>query len=131
MLLQDAVVLQVGEFPLPGTEKTTTQVEATPTPEPGQEGAQQPPPPPPVPDVITLIVRPQDAVALNYLLLAQAQFASRLSLVLRNSTDSSRENVLPVTLQFLLEQYQIPVPAKLPYSLNPRLDNLIPPPESK
>jgi hypothetical protein len=55
---------------------------------------------------------------------AGTKLASALSLVLRSANDSSRENVLPVTLQFLLEQYQIPVPARLPYSLNPRIDDV-------
>jgi hypothetical protein len=47
---------------------------------------------------------------------------------LRGANDSTRENTLPVTLGFLLEQYQIPVPAKLPYSLTPRIDTLSPVP---
>ena len=122
MLLQDVVVLQVGDFPLK-VEQTTTPQEATPTPVP-EEG--QAPPPPPVPDIITLIVRPQDAVTLNYLMLAQSQLAAQLSLALRGANDSSRESTLPVTLGFLLEQYQVPVPAKLPFSLNPRIDILFP-----
>jgi pilus assembly protein CpaB len=122
MLLQDVVILQVGDFPL-ATTQTAEQAGPTPTPVP-QEG--QAPPPPPVPDIITLIVRPQDAVALNYIMLAQSQLAAQLSLVLRGANDSSRENTLPVTLGFLLEQYQVPVPAKLPYSLNPRIDVLSP-----
>jgi Flp pilus assembly protein CpaB len=58
---------------------------------------------------------------------AQTKMAATLSLVLRAASDSSRENVLPVTLQFLLEQYQIPVPARLPYSLNPRIDDILMP----
>jgi pilus assembly protein CpaB len=119
MLLQDVVVLQVGNFPLPGQEAQGT---ATPTPQPGQEGEEQAAPVPP--DVVTLIVRPQDAVTLNYVMTAQTKLAASLSLVLRAAGDSSRENVLPVTLEFLLEQYQIPVPARLPYSLNPRIDNV-------
>ena len=122
MLLQDVVVLQVGDFPLEETE-TVLGVEPTPTPEP-QEG--EAPAAPPVPDIITLIVRPQDAIALNYIMLAQSQTAAQLSLVLRGASDTSRENTLPVTLGFLLEQYQIPVPAKLPYSLNPRVNLLSP-----
>jgi pilus assembly protein CpaB len=122
MLLQDVVVLNVGDFPLPGTE-AAAEAEPTPTPVP-EEG--QAPPPTPVPDVITLIVRPQDAVTLNFILLAQPHSAAQLSLALRGADDSSRENTLPVTLGFLLEQYQIPVPAKLPYSLNPRIDVLSP-----
>lgn len=123
MLLQDVVVLQVGDFPL--AEKVEG-AQPTPTPEPQQEGQQAPAIP--LPDLITLIVRPQDAIALNYIMLAQSQAAAQLSLVLRGANDSSRENTLPVTLGFLLEQYQIPVPAKLPYSLNPRIDKLEPVP---
>ncbi len=124
MLLQDAVVLQVGNFPIQGQEETVGQIQPTPTPQAGEEQA---PPSVVKPDIITLIVRPQDAVALNYIMMAQAQLAARLSLALRSANDSSRENILPVTLQFLLEQYQIPVPARLPYSLNPRIDVLSPP----
>lgn len=120
MLLQDVVVLNVGNFPLSDAAAT---VAAEPTPAPAEGEA---PPPPPVPDVITLIVRPQDAVTLNFLLLTQSKSATQLSLVLRGADDSSRENTLPVTLGFLLEQYQIPVPAKLPYSLNPKVDTLTP-----
>ena len=120
MLLQDVVILQVGEFPI----QTSEQVQPTPTPQPGQEQA---PTSAPKPDIITLIVRPQDAIALNYVMAAQSKTAARLSLVLRSLNDTSRENTLPVTLQFLLEQYQIPVPARLPYSLNPKIDELITP----
>jgi len=120
MLLQDVVVLNVGDFPL---TDTATEAQAEPTPAPAEGEA---PPPAPVPDVITLIVRPQDAVTLNFLLLTQSRSATQLSLVLRSGDDNTRENTLPVTLGFLLEQYQIPVPAKLPYSLNPRIDELTP-----
>lgn len=123
-LVQDVVILQVGNFPLPGEE--AVQGTPTPTPEGGPAEGEEAPAPT-LPDVVTLIVRPQDAVTLNYLMLAQTQSAVQLSLVLRGASDTSRENVLPVTLQFLLEQYQIPVPARLPYSLNPRIDLLVPP----
>jgi pilus assembly protein CpaB len=123
MLLQDVVVLQVGNFPLPG-EEAQPQGTPTPTPDPQQQQGEQQAAPPAPPDVVTLIVRPQDAVTLNYVLAAQNKLAASLSLALRAANDSSRENVLPVTLQFLLEQYQIPVPARLPYSLNPRIDNV-------
>jgi pilus assembly protein CpaB len=121
MLLQDVVVLQVGNFPLPGQE-AQPQTTVTPTPQQQQQG--QEPVAPVAPDVVTLIVRPQDAVTLNYVMTAQTKLAASLALVLRSASDNSRENVLPVTLQFLLEQYQIPVPARLPYSLNPRIDDV-------
>ncbi len=130
MLLQDVVVLQVGDFPIVGTDTTTAEAGAAQaTAEPATEEETQGEGAPAVvpPDVVTLIVRPQDAVTLNYLMIAQTKKAAQLSLVLRSANDTSRENVLPVTLQFLMEQYQIPVPARLPYSLNPRIDTLVPP----
>jgi len=127
MLLQDVIVLQVGEFPQDIASDTD---EITPEGEEGQEEQsqeQQVSTTAPKPSVITLIVRPQDAVTLNYIMYAQTHVAAQLSLVLRSPTDNSQENILPVTLQFLLEQYEIPVPSRLPYSLNPRIDYLVPP----
>lgn len=123
MLLQDVIVLKVGDFPLAEDQSAAAQSpEATPVPE--QAGAT--PAPIEAPTNITLIVRPQDAVTLNYLMLAKSQLAAQLSLVLRGANDTTRDTTLPVTLGFLLEQYQVPVPAKLPYSLNPRIDALSP-----
>jgi Flp pilus assembly protein CpaB len=118
-LLEDVTVLQVGTFPLQGQAPTPTETE-----EPAAEGEEAPAVV--VPDVITLIMRPQDAIAINYVLQAQAQASVKLSLALRAANDTARIAVLPVTLQFLLEQYQVPVPAKLPYALQPRIDRLTP-----
>jgi Flp pilus assembly protein CpaB len=113
-LLQDAIVLGVGEFALKD-EEVAPQAQATPQPEepaPQQEGAPQPTPTPlPKPEVITLIVTPQDAVTLNYLLNGPA----RISLALRPADDDTRVQTEAATLDFLLKQYNIPVPVKLPY----------------
>jgi pilus assembly protein CpaB len=142
-LLQDAVVLQVGDFT---DEKETVEQDSTElasmqlaTPEAGSEGqtpegnppldSQNKEDPAPVvesrPDVISLIVAPQDAVTLNYLLFSGAD----LTLALRAAGDDSRVQTEAVTLQFLLDQYNIPVPAKLPYGIPNRLtdDKLAPP----
>ncbi len=110
-LIQDAMVLHVGEFSL---EKP----KAGPTPTPQPQQGSTPPPPPPKPDVVTLVVSPQDAITLNYLMLAGA----RLNLVLRSAGDDERSKTEAVTLQFILDQYNIPNPAKLPYGLEPRLN---------
>jgi pilus assembly protein CpaB len=69
---------------------------------------------------VTLIVSPQDAISLNYLIYSGAQ----LTLALRSAGDASRIETEAVTLQFLLDQYNIPVPVKLPYGLEPRIDVL-------
>ena len=80
----------------------------------------QPPPPPPTPpEVITLIVAPQDAVTLNYLMFSGA----KLTLALRSAGDDTRVDTEAATLDFLLKQYNIPVPVKLPYGMEPRKDD--------
>jgi pilus assembly protein CpaB len=116
-LLQDAVVLGVGAFKAEGEQP------AAPTPEaqPPAEGQPTPTPAPSLPDMITLIVNPQDAVTLNYLLFSGAQ----LTLALRSAEDNTRVEIQAVTLQFLLSQYNIPVPVKLPYGMEPRVDKLV------
>ena len=121
-LLQDAVVLKMGDFDLPGETATPTPDQEA-VPVEGQEQAAAVPPTPISPDVVTLIVSPQDAITLNYLIYSGAQ----LTLALRSAGDSSRVETEAVTLQFLLDQYNIPVPDKLPYGLEPRIDELIAP----
>lgn len=132
-LLQDAIVLGVGEFPL----EEKFEEAPTPTPElPPVEGetesseftseapqAELAKPETKLPDLITLVVNPQDAVTLNYLVYA----GSQLTLALRPSGDDTRVQTEATTLDFLLEQYNIPVPVKLPYGMEPRVDDLLPP----
>ncbi len=112
-ILQDVMVLKLGTF------------------EAAQAGdAQQPPaeqqqtqPAQGNPDVITLIVSPQDANTLQWLIYMDA----KLSLSLRYAGDQSRMATEAATLQFLLSQYNIPIPVKLPYVIEPRVDKLVEP----
>jgi len=125
-VLQDVVVLRVGNFPFGGQQTIQPEpdpsqpTEASPTPVPGEEQLATVAQPP---DVITLIVTPQDAITLNYLIYSGAQ----LTLALRAAEDDTRVETEAVTLQFLLDQYNIPVPVKLPYGIEPRVDRLTPP----
>jgi len=123
-LIQDVVVLQVGTFSL------EEEAKALPPAAEGEPAADVVVPPvvPEAtvvipPDIITLIVTPQDAVTLNYLVYAGA----KLSLALRSAQDDTRIQTDAVTLQFLLDQYLIPIPAKLPFGIEPRIDTLVPP----
>lgn len=118
MVLQDVVVLQMGTFALAGQQQAQ-QVQQTQQQKADDEEA----PKVVLPDIVTLIVSPQDAVTLNYLMLQGAY----LNMSLRSAGDSSRTEVTAVTLQFLLEQYLIPVPVKLPYGIHPRNEFLTPP----
>ena len=75
------------------------------------------------PDIVTLIVSPQDSITLTYLVYTNTQ----IMLALRNSSDKTRQATEAATLQFLLSQYNIPIPAKLPYAMQPRIDSLASP----
>jgi len=123
-------VLQMGNFLTPAEKAAleATQPAATATPEPGAEQPEQaaaptPTPVPAPPDVITLIVSPQDAVTLNYLIYGGAE----LTLVLRNPKDTEANGTEAVTLTYLLDQYNIPIPVKLPYGFEPAVEALVPP----
>lgn len=118
-LLQDIVVLHIGNFLY--TDENGDVVEnaygVVTTTEDGTTGTKPPP------DVITLIVTPQDAVTLNYLIYAGAE----LNLALRPANDTTLATTEAVTLEYLLTAYNIPVPTKLPYGLEPRIDSLFSP----
>ena len=117
MLLQNVTVMKLGNFPLT-TETVTTQ-----SAEQAQAAQQAPAQEPTPPDIITLIVTPQDSITLSYLIYTNA----KIQLTLRNPSDEARVPTEASTLQFLLSQYNIPVPAKLPYALHPALEALTSP----
>ena len=75
------------------------------------------------PDIITLIVTPQEALALNWAMKTGAD----LTLTLRAPNDAEITETTSVTLQYLLDTYEITVPTKLPYGMEPRLESLIDP----
>jgi pilus assembly protein CpaB len=135
-LLQNIKVLQVGEFkeekaelpkmktaeptwnptlPLPTATNTPT-----PTPTPAIQPTTTPVPPP---DIITLIVKPEEAVALNYLLYSGAE----ITLALRPPRDDSRVSHEAVTLEYLMRVYNIPNPPDMAVGIEPRIDDLIAP----
>lgn len=115
-LLQDVVVMRLGDFPLVETDATAQAAQ------PADAGAEAAPAPA-TPDIVTLVVSPQDSVTLSYLVYTNAS----ITLTLRNPSDQARLATEASTLQFLLSQYNIPVPAKLPYAMHPALTTLASP----
>jgi pilus assembly protein CpaB len=116
-ILQDVTVLKLGNFSL-----VTEQVLPSQQEQPATEGqpavvTQQ------SPDIITLMVSPQDSISLNYFIYSGAV----LSMALRNPNDPSRIEAQSATLTSILSQYNISLPSKLPYALQYRVDNLVPP----
>jgi hypothetical protein len=124
MIMQNVQVMHVGSFPAPG-DTTSDQLSSSPsaavaTATPAPAGSQ------PVvaitrPDVVTLMVSPDDANTLVYLIYSGA----KITLTLRNPNDTGPAvKTNAAMLEYLLTQYNIPVPAKLPYAVQPRLDTL-------
>lgn len=128
-IMQDVIVIHVGDFPLSTEEETTEPAAAEGQPQPGDPNAQPQDVPAEglaevePPDIITLMVSPQDAVTLNYLVLR----GGHLTLVMRASVDDSRVFTEAVTLDWLLAQYNIPIPSRLPYGFEPSLERIISP----
>jgi Flp pilus assembly protein CpaB len=121
MIMQNVQVLHTGNFKLPEEEAAAQQAAAaqgTATPVPADQTQA---PAIVKPDIITLMVSPQDAVTLTYLVYS----GSQITLSLRNPNDETPiATTDAATLEYLLTQYDIPVPAKLPYATQPRLDAL-------
>jgi pilus assembly protein CpaB len=108
MILQDVVVLKLGNF---GVQAAPTDPNATPSPAQAAPAA---------PDIVTLMVNPQDSISLNYFIYSGAI----LSMSLRNPNDTSRFAAESTTLTSLLTQYNISLPSKLPYATQPKIEVL-------
>jgi Flp pilus assembly protein CpaB len=117
-LISNATVLHVGEFSLTEEEPAPQATEQPAGAPVQQQQAQQAAQEPQAPDIVTLIVQPQDALALKWALRAGAD----LTLTLRAPGDDTEIDTTSVTLQFLLDNYDISVPSKVPYGLEPRLE---------
>ncbi len=117
-IVQDAMILRVGDF----QEVATVSIEPTPTPLP--EGTAPPPPTPiPPPDIVTLIVSPQDAIVLTYFLDSKARF----TFALRAAGDTTLVDTESVTLQYTIDHFRISVPTQLPYGIQPAVRDIRPP----
>ena len=120
-LIEAAIVLHVGTFQLEGeVAGEVIAVTEGGVGAPAPEG-QAPAPIIEPPDIITLIVTPQEALALNWAMKVGAD----LTFTLRAPNDGDVTETTSVTLQYLLDTYEITVPTKLPYGMEPGLDNVI------
>ncbi len=125
MVIDNAMVLRVGTWPLSGLNEP---IVVTPAPPPtasadqGQEGDQAPPTatPIPVPDVVTLTMSRQDALVLKYAL----ETGAKIDLALRSALDDDVNDIVTdtVTLQYIIDFYNVAIPPKLPIAQDPRID---------
>ncbi len=119
----DALVMYVGEYP-PGGEAVGVRPEESGsyarggTPTPGEEVIYPPyPSEAPPPDVVTLGVSPQDAVVITWAVNSQVD----ITLAIRSTSDVPNTSTSSVTLQYIFETYNVIVPPRLNYSLEPSL----------
>jgi Flp pilus assembly protein CpaB len=123
--IQDALVVHVGDVPVDGK---FIGKPPTPTPVPQEEtdqggGGGTPPPPPtpiPRPDIVVLGVSPQEAAVITWAIEARLP----LTLAIRSAQDTSRGTTTPVTLDYLLSTYNITVPAKKDYTIEPAIRSI-------
>lgn len=125
--IQDAIVIHVGDFPVGGHFLGGETEPPTPTPVPsdtssGGSGGTPPPPPTavPRPDIITLAVSPQNAVVLAWAIEAKLP----VTLALRSTLDISQSPTLPVTLDYMMSQFNIDVPARRDFTIEPAIRSI-------
>jgi pilus assembly protein CpaB len=118
-VIQDAIVLRLGDFPIDGAEPTQVEEEVVPE---GDQAEEQVEPEILPPDIVTLVVSPQDAVVLSYM----RKNNIHLTLALRNPNNNQVILTDAVTQQYLMDQKNIPLPAKLPFALEPRVGQFAP-----
>jgi len=121
--ITDAWVVHVGYFPpggnIVGATPTPIVVEA-PAPAPGEPQQGTPPTAVPTatpyaPTIITLAVTPQDALGLVWAIDAQIP----ITLMLRAAGDRTVTQTEAVSLQYMIQNFNITQPAALPFSLEP------------
>jgi Flp pilus assembly protein CpaB len=121
----NAQVIWVGEFPDDGRifapAPTPTEL-ASPTPETetsssGDGTAPANTPVPPRPSIITLAVTPQDAVVLAWI----SEAGLPMTFAMRSARAQGLPDTSPVTMAYIMQAYNITVPDKFSYALEPAI----------
>ncbi len=123
--IQNALVIHVGAYPDGGE---FLGILPTPTPDPAmaeaapqtsEEGVPVPTPVPPRPYVVTLGVRPQEALVLVWAIEEQIP----MTMALRSAADHNAADAptQAVSLEYMVQNYDITRPARLDYALEPRI----------
>lgn len=129
MIIQNARVVQVGQYRLPGNP---ADLIPTPTPEAVGEGEPTPTPPPslaptatPFPaDVVVVALQPQQQLLLRYAIEVNAQ----VFFALRGVNDGQLYSVENMTLDHLLERFNVEVPPNLGFSVEGTIKQVTPTP---
>jgi pilus assembly protein CpaB len=131
LLIDNAVVLRMGQWPYSDVYEPIIVTAVPPatavpaTPEEGQQAAateevQPTATPIPPPDIITLIMSRQDALVLKYAF----ETGATIDLALRSWQDNAITDIQTetVTLQYIIDFYNVTIPPPLPIAQDPRID---------
>jgi Flp pilus assembly protein CpaB len=125
--IQDAIVMWNGNFPESGR-----MFEIPPTPTPALEvtgptpqatvlnGTIEPTIDSTRPDIVTLAVSPQDAVVLTWFVEARLP----LTFAVRSASSIAPVNTEPASLDYILENYNIRIPERTAYSIEPAVRSI-------
>jgi pilus assembly protein CpaB len=131
LMIDNAIVLRVGQWPYtdvyePIIVTAVPPATAAPAPEEGTAApaTEEVPPtatPVPPPDIVTLIMGRQDALVLKYAL----ETGATIDLALRSYQDNAITDIQTetVTLQYIIDFYNVTIPPPLPIAQDPRIDN--------
>lgn len=126
MTIQDALVMHVGDFPRDGrifrraSSSAAPLAEATAVPTPPNQAAATPTPLPPRPDIVMIAVSPQEAVVLAYFIESRIP----VTFALRPANETGIAAVQQVDIDYIMDQYRIVLPRKLPYGIEPAIRSI-------
>ncbi len=110
LTVQNLMVLGVGDW------ITEPEPEPQPTPQSGQSSAEATPEGPTLPEIVTLVADPQDALALKFL----REAGAIIDLALRSASDTEQTfTTESVTVQYIFARFDVAEPPKLPYGIEP------------
>lgn len=113
VILQNARIVQVGEYypPVPPIPPTPTPDPDEPTPTPG--GGPPPTPTPPPPEVVLVALPPQQQLFLKY----AVETIADIDFALRSTADGQLYSVQQVDATYLIEQFGIQVPPNSEFAI--------------
>jgi pilus assembly protein CpaB len=132
MTVQNALVVYVGTFPedgrlfgknratpVPSDAEGTTETTAPPAPSGANTGTVATAAPT-RPDIISLAVSPQEAVMLTYFVESKIP----VTFALRPASETGTQSTQSVSLDYVMGQYSIQLPARRPYSIEPAIRSI-------
>jgi Flp pilus assembly protein CpaB len=120
MTVRDAIVLYIGDWSSEGVAAAPEEEAQAVEVQPAEGATATPTPTRAAVEPLTIIVTPQDAMVLKY----AEEVGASIDLVLRSAGDTNQVPTESVTLQYLLDRFDIELPPKLPYGVTPPIYSL-------